>query len=232
MHHYAYLITYTDGKKYIGVRSCKHPVEDDAAYIGSSRHTPNHLFDSKQILGRFATRELAVAHEVELHAQYQVATSTEFYNRSRQTTTKFNTTGVKLDRSIEHNDKIRRALTGRKRSPEECASISAGKKGVPRKTPHSAATREKMRQARLGKTGHMKGQQHSLQSHLSTYASRTQYSDTYAWINEETGVREQATCIEMGKKYGIGVKPTGRFRNLIKGVAKSYHGWKLETGSE
>lgn len=231
MHHYTYLITYTDGKKYIGVRSCKCSVEDDIAYIGSSRHTPNHLFQSKQVLRQFATRNQAVAHEVELHDQYQVATSTEFYNRSRQTTTKFDTSGVKLDRSIEHNDKIRRALTGRKRSPEECARISAGKKGVPRKTPHSTATREKMRQARLGKPNHMKGQQYSLESHLTAYTSRTQYSGVYTWINKATGVREQATCIEMGKKYGIGVKPTGRFRNLIKGVAQSYRGWKLETGS-
>ncbi len=230
MNHYTYLITYTDGRKYIGVRSCKCAPEDDTAYVGSSRHTPNRLFQSKQVLQTFPTREAAVVHEVALHEQYQVTTSPEFYNRSRQTSTKFDTSGVRFDRSIEHNEKIRQALTGRKRSPEECARISAGKRGVPRSVPHSAETRKKIGQAHLGKTSPMKGKQHSLDSHLKAYASRTQYSDVYTWIHED-GSCEQATCIEMGSKYGIGVKPTGRFRNLVKGIAKSYRGWRLETGS-
>ena len=230
MNHYTYLITYTDGKQYLGVRSCKCAIEDDTAYIGSSRHTPNHLFASKQVLQSFPIREAAVAHEVQLHAQYAVAASPVFYNRSRQTSTKFDTSGTKLDRSSEHNEKIRQALTGRKRSPEECARISAGKKGVPRSVPHSAETRKKIGQAHLGKTSPMKGKQHSLASHLKAYASRTQYAGAYNWIHED-GSREQATCIEMGKKYGAGVKPTGRFRNLLKGIAQSYRGWKLETGS-
>lgn len=77
----------------------------------------------------------------------------------------------------------------------------------------------------------MRGQKHSEADHLSRYASRTKYSDTYQWINDYTGEEEEATCMEMGLKYGSGAKPTQRFRDIVKPtcVSKSYKGWRLRS---
>ena len=230
MNHYTYMLHYSDGKAYIGVRSCKTSIEDDAAYIGSSKYTPNDLLVKKEILGVFASRKEAVAHEIHLHALHQVATSDAFYNRSCQTATKFDTCGTHILRTAEHNEKIRQALTGRKRSEAECLNISKGKIGKPR-MPHSAESIEKIRMSKLGHPGYMKGQQYSLEDKLEKYASRTVYSSAYHWINTKSGAKEYATCIEMGHKYGTGIKPTGRFRNILKQVTPSYKGWVLDNGA-
>lgn len=232
MKHYTYRVRYADGKSYVGVRSCHTDVYDDAAYIGSSKHTPDELFVSKEILGIFPTREDAVAHEIELHALWNVAQSDKFYNRSRQTSSKFDTTGVSFDRSAEHNEKIRAALTGRQRSPQECAAISKAKKGKPH-APHSEETKRKLSEKRKGIPNHMKGQKYDAQDHLRHYQSRTKYAERYSWINDQTGQTEIATCMEMGLKYGAGAKPTQRFRDVVKPdcKSKSYKGWRLQNGN-
>ena len=232
MKHYTYRIRYADGKSYIGVRSCNTDVRDDAAYIGSSKHTPNDLFLSKEILGIFPTRADAVAHEIELHALWDVGKSDEFYNRSRQTSSRFDTSGVSLDRSAEHNEKIKAALTGRKRSLRECAAISKAKKGKPH-APHTEETKRKLSEKRKGTPGFMKGQKHSASDHLRRYQSRAKYADRYSWINDQTGQTEVATCMEMGLKYGAGAKPTQRFRDVVKPdcISKSYKGWRLQNGN-
>lgn len=232
MKHYTYRIRYTDGKSYVGVRSCKTEVVNDAAYIGSSKYTPNHLFQSKEILGIFLTRAEAVAHEIELHMLWDVGRSNEFYNRSRQTSTKFDTSGISLERSVEHNVKIKKALTGRKRSPRECEQISRGKKGKSH-APHSEETKQKISESRKGTPGFLKGLKHAPEDHLRRYKSRTKYADAYRWIHGPTGQTEIATCMEMGLKYGAGAKPTQRFRDIVKPdcISKSYKGWKLADGN-
>jgi hypothetical protein len=48
---------------------------------------------SKEILAVFNTRTEAVAHEVQLHDKFCVATNPEFFNRAKQKTTGFDTTG-------------------------------------------------------------------------------------------------------------------------------------------
>ena len=231
MNHYTYRITYTDGKHYIGVRSCKHAIAADTAYVGSSKYTPNDLIESKEILGVFTTRAAALAHEIQLHAIYQVATSSLYYNRSNQTSRKFDTAGTKLLRTKEHNEKIKKALTGRKRSPEECSNISRAKLGIPRK-PHSPESIEKMRNSKLGTPGYMKGQSYSAEELIQKYTSRLKYKAAYLWVNRKTGETVEATCIEMGVRYSTGVRPTVRFSNILRGVTKSYKGWVLKTESE
>ena len=232
MKHYTYQIHYSDEKSYIGVRSCKTDPCKDAAYIGSSKHTPNHLFVYKEVLGVFSTREEAVAHEIELHKLLDVAKSDRFYNRARQTSSKFDTSGVNLDRSEEHNNKIQAALTGRKRSQRECLQISLGKKGKPL-GPHSEETKKKLSDKRKGVPGFLKGQRHKPEDHLKRYASRVKYAESYHWINDLTGQIEIATCMQMGLKYGAGAKPTQRFRDIVKSdcVSKSYKGWRLLNGN-
>ena len=231
MYHYTYAITYTTGKYYLGVRSCKCLPEEDTKYVGSSKYTPNDKIFAKEILGTFSTREEAIAHEIVLHEEWDVGNNDLFYNRSKQTSRSFDTTGVKITHTKEHRDKIKKALTGRIRSPEECLNISKGKKGKSHK-PHSAEAREKMSKAAKGRDGYMKGQTYSPDDQISKYSSRTKYSEKYFWKNILTDQTENMTCMEMGIKYGRGIKPTRIFRDIVKGSRKQFDGWILDNDPE
>lgn len=151
MYHYTYLITYTDGKKYMGVRSCKCLPEDDHKYLGSSKYTPTKdKVLRKDILAQFTSRKEALEAEITYHQTHNVACSEWFYNKAIQTSTGFDTTGVKFEHSSEHREKIKQSLTGRKRSPEECKAISKAKKG--KKTrPRSDEFKQKISQLKRGK---------------------------------------------------------------------------------
>lgn len=152
MYHYTYLITYIDGKKYMGVRSCDCLPEDDSKYLGSSKYTPTKdKVLRKDIIAQFTCRKDALEAEIEYHQTHNVAMSDEFYNRANQTSTGFDTKGTTFEHSIEHREKIKHALTGRKRSPEECKSISEAKKGKKINLTHTDDFKQKMSQLHKGK---------------------------------------------------------------------------------
>ena len=98
MNHYTYEITKDSGVRmsYIGVRQCKCPPEEDTDYWGSSKHLPDNIQDNhtKTILRTFDSREDAVKHEVYLHNRFDVAANPLFYNRAKQTGTKFDRSGL------------------------------------------------------------------------------------------------------------------------------------------
>jgi len=146
MYHYTYLIYHkTTNKKYIGVRSSTEKPENDIDYWGSSVHLPQDVKEThlKEILQVFTNREDAVRHEVQLHLENNVAVNPEYYNRSKQTTTKFDTSGTSL--TEEHKQKCSIALKGRVVSKETREKIAKAKLGVPR----SKETAEKSRQYML-----------------------------------------------------------------------------------
>lgn len=152
MNHYTYLITYQNGMKYMGVRSCKCLPEEDVKYFGSSKHTPDKSqIKSKQILAVFPSRKEAIEAEIHYHKQHDIAVNPKYYNKAKQTAKSFDTLGVKFIRRPEHTDKIRQALLGRKRSLEERLAISKGKQGKSHK-PHSAETKARIGAAHKGKS--------------------------------------------------------------------------------
>lgn len=228
MNHYTYEILYSNGLKYLGVRSCKCKPEEDTKYIGSSKYTPNNLLVSKTILRTFKSRKEALQHEQFLQSYANVVENPYYYNRCIQTSTKFDTTGLKLIHTPEHREKIKKSLTGRKRSKEECEAISKAKKGIKRNKPHSAESRLKMSKSMLGKKGYMKGEVYSFEEHLAKYSKRSRYPNRYLWFNEISGVSIFATNIEMGFMYGAGVKPTRCFTELLIGRYRAYKGWVLK----
>lgn len=99
MNHYVYLIEKksaleTEQKYYIGVRSCECLIADDQ-YMGSSKYLTEDIEKTgrnnfnKIILKRFQSREEALAHEIELHKEFDVANNPIFFNKARQTSVKF-----------------------------------------------------------------------------------------------------------------------------------------------
>ena len=143
MNHYTYLIQHiTEDKRYIGVRSCTCKPIDDIDYWGSSRHLPKDIKTNhrKIILKQHATRELAVAHEIELHALNNVAANPAYYNKACQTSTGFDTTGTTI--SDELKDKYRKALTGRAKPEGFGAKISKALTGKSKSPEHIKALTE------------------------------------------------------------------------------------------
>ena len=104
--HYVYLlISNTEEKFYIGARSCSCRIDEDS-YMGSSSVMTKEDKDNcdKLVLKEFDTRKEAIAYEVELHNQFEVSTNEKFWNKAKQTSTGFDTTG----RSMSLEEKTRR----------------------------------------------------------------------------------------------------------------------------
>jgi len=101
LNHYTYQLSFSDGKKYIGVRSCKCNITEDSGYLGSSKHIPTELYENceKEILKVFDTRVEAVLHEIELHNKYDIAVNPKYYNKAKQTATGFDSQGLTKNNS-------------------------------------------------------------------------------------------------------------------------------------
>lgn len=87
---YVYEITYSDGRKYIGLRSCDCLIEEDE-YMGSPFHLPDELVGTgvKAILSTHSSREEAALEEIRLHALYDVRNNDLYINQCNATSTKF-----------------------------------------------------------------------------------------------------------------------------------------------
>lgn len=162
VYHYVYRITNkVTNKHYYGKRSSKkvRPIDDlgrryfssstDNAFVQDQKDNPqNYKYKVVRIL---ASAEEALALEVLLHSKFDVGVNPKFYNKVKQTTTKFDTTGIKL--SEKQVEIIRKRSTGRKHTEEAKIKASIAKMGnswnLGRK--HSKEAIEKM------KTKHKKG---------------------------------------------------------------------------
>ncbi|MCK5537943.1 MAG: hypothetical protein KAI79_14040 [Bacteroidales bacterium] len=148
--HYTYRITNTKiHKHYYGVRSSISPKSDLGLIYFSSSSDKEFIQDQKdnpqnyryKIVGKFTTREEAIALEVKLHNKFNVGVNENFYNLSKQTMIGFDRTGKTawnkgISRSMETKLKIGKANKGK---------ISANKGNI-----YSAESREKIRIARKG----------------------------------------------------------------------------------
>ena len=106
LNHYVYLLSSRlEEKCYIGVRSCRCPISEDT-YMGSSTCMTKEDKQNcnKIILARFNSRQEAVAYEIELHTLLDVVINPLFWNKAKQTSTGFDTTG----RSMSLEEKTRR----------------------------------------------------------------------------------------------------------------------------
>ena len=119
MHHYTYLIQHRfSNMRYIGKRSCKCKPQEDTSYWGSSKHLPKDIQKDhvKIILKEHNSAKEAIAHEILLHDLNDVSNNPCYYNKAKQTSTGFDTTGIKLKFTEEHKQKISKTLTGMAKS--------------------------------------------------------------------------------------------------------------------
>jgi hypothetical protein len=117
MFHYVYRITNINERKhYIGVRSCHYlPILDLGIKYFSSSHDKVFLKTQKEfpfafkykILKTFDYRENAVLFEIKYHKKLDVAKNPKFYNKSIQTPSGFDMSGVKRNPfTLEHRKKM------------------------------------------------------------------------------------------------------------------------------
>ena len=92
-YHYTYILEYSTKLLYHGVRSCDCSIEDDL-YYGSSAYTPTDEIPTKTILSRHRTRKAAMKAEIKYHKLHDVGSNNQYYNRSNQTSTGFDTAGI------------------------------------------------------------------------------------------------------------------------------------------
>jgi hypothetical protein len=100
--HYTYKLTainpVDERIEYIGVRSCDCDPDQDSKYMSSSKQIAKAInagvLFKKVILKEWDTRKEAVAHEVELHNKFDVSTNPKYFNKAKQTSVGFDTSGL------------------------------------------------------------------------------------------------------------------------------------------
>lgn len=172
IYHYTYRITnLVVGKHYYGSRSSKiHPSKDLGKRYFSSSKDKDFKKDQKEnaqnykykVIRVFDTREEAVAFEIRLHNAFDVGANESFYNRCKQTSVGWDTTGMMCVRDTETGETFQCSIDnpeylsgryvplsrGRTASDESKAKMSESRKG---KT-HSVETRKKISESNKGKT--------------------------------------------------------------------------------
>ena len=103
-YHYVYTITDTKPSSshylYIGVRSSDVSPYEDIRYMGSCKLLKEHIalgdIDDfiKEVISIWDSREEAVREEIRLHNKYDVGNNPAFYNRVKQTSTKFDSSNL------------------------------------------------------------------------------------------------------------------------------------------
>lgn len=154
MKHYVYKISnIIENKHYIGVRSSKNPIKDLGIKYFSSSSDKEFMLEQQEfperfeynILEVFSTRKDAINKEIELHDLYDVAVNESFYNKSKQTSIGFCTSGA--THSQETKDKISATLTGKPHSEETKRKISDSNMGKK----YTEETKRKMSKSHTGK---------------------------------------------------------------------------------
>ena len=133
-YHYNYIITNLNNHiRYIGVRSCNCQPTEDIKYWSSCKTLKKIILKEgsrwfrKDIIALWGTRTLAVEHEIRLHNHFEVGINPMFYNRSKQTSTGWDTSGIIL--TSENRKNIGNGSRGHVVTEETRRKISKSEKG-------------------------------------------------------------------------------------------------------
>lgn len=256
-YHYVYLITeISTNKKYIGARSSNIKPEIDLPKYKSS--SLNKEFEKRQIeypedynyeiLSIHDNRENAINEEIRLHNLYDVGINPEYINGAKQTSNKFDTSGMvvvkdkndnnylvsKYDEdylsgklvyfkfgnklSTEVKNKISSSLKGKKLSNETKLKLSNKLKGKI----VSSETRKKLSKVNSGINNGMYNKKHTEESKYKMSLSRSGSKNPSAKTIEINN-KIYATIKEASEELGIN-------RNVIRkrcnSTDKQWHKWR------
>jgi hypothetical protein len=235
-YHYTYkIINIKNKKSYIGVRSTNNIPSDDLGikYFSSSSNLEfmqdqleNPQDYKYEILKLFVNRDLALAHEIELHEKYDVAKNDLFYNKAKQTSDKFDTSGITFNLSDEAKLKISNANKGRKFTKEHIENI--GKSSLGRK--HTEEIKKNISLKNTGANNGMYGKKHaedsikkmSESSKNPSRETRKKMSENHADVNgHKNPMYGKKHTIESKQKMS---KPkTEEHRRKLSEAAKKRH---------
>jgi len=164
-YHYTYRITNIQlSKHYYGTRTSKvHPKLDLGIKYFSSSSDKDFINDQKlnpsnykyKVIKISKTRKEAIELEIKLHLKFDVGLNENFYNRAKQTSTGFDTTGLHWKLSNETKNKMSKYAStnnnfkGKKHSKENIELFSKLRKGKPQQGGvkfHSEETKLKISQ--------------------------------------------------------------------------------------
>ena len=158
MYHYVYRITnLAVGKHYYGKRSSKNlPVSDIGINYFSSSKDEDFIRDQKVnpqnyeyiVVAICDSAKEAVELEIYLHAYYDVGVNPKFYNRAKQTTTGWDTTGVIYTEELRERLKAARAKLNFKHTEESKEKMRITKYGNSwnKGKKHTEETKEKLKE--------------------------------------------------------------------------------------
>jgi hypothetical protein len=217
IYHYVYRITnLVEKKHYYGKRSSKcDPREDLGKKYFSSSKDRTFIKDQKlnpqnykyKIVSKFLTDELACLREIKLHSKFNVALSPNFYNKSRQTSTKFCYSNLGLIRTKEFCEKISKANKGRKHSKEHIEKWKISMVGKTNKgKPMSSEQKIKISEAHKGKP--------KAPEHIENMSGESHHSFTGYYVSPEL----ISTTMAEQKVFGIFA---GWYSNLDKPMSRT-----------
>lgn len=226
--HYVYRITNTKlNKHYYGVRSSNiEPSKDLGIKYFSSSSDHEFMNDQKnnpqdykyKIISIFDSREEAIKLEIKLHAKFNVGINESFYNKSKQTSTKYDTTGTTFTLTKEARNKISKALKGKPKSKTHIENVikNHGMKG---KT-HTERARKSMSIKRTGEGNGMYGRNHTPESIEKMKESSANPSDKVREnLRKGWKKREYITCPKCGlTSNNKGNMNRWHFGNCKKGI--------------
>jgi hypothetical protein len=195
----------------------------------------------KIILKRFSSREEAITYEIQLHNDFDVAKNMLFWNRAKQTSAGFDTTGTKL--SNEHLEKLKgRTWSDAQRakyatyvvSEDTRKKLSAARKNKKFTKEH----KERIGNAHRGKVvreesklygadNPMFGKHVTAETRAKISKAGTKFPDKYLWVHKETGEELYKTCLEMGRLFDP-YKQSSSFTKIVKRKMKSIYKWTLK----
>jgi len=193
-HHYVYRSFEEGGRDYIGIRSCKCLPEEDIEYFGSF-HDETFKPIGKVILFVCETRQEVAEIEIELHDFFDVAVNPQFANKAKQTSTKFDTTGV--PKTEEAKKKLSVANSGKTHTEETKKKLSVANSG---KT-HTEEHKKKISVANSGRT----------------LTEETKKKMSKAMSGENNPLHGRTGALHHSSKAIIVIKPDGTQRHFGSG---------------
>jgi len=219
--HYAYRITNVFLKKhYYGSRSCKCQPKDDLGikyfssstdkdFIKDQKENPDHY--RYKIIKICENRNDVLELEILLHEKFNVGINEKFYNRSKQTSTRFYYDWTGRKHIEDTKKKISKLRKGKKRSKETLKNMSETQKGKKR----SEKTKKKISEATKGEKNPFYGKNHSEESRMKMSKSKNGKKSAFYGKRHSEKARKKISEAKKGEKNhqfkGYYVTPFGNF---------------------